>query len=81
VDLVTTYLFVSSTSHLAEANPLMQNLMTLVGVPGALFVNGVLAAITFWFVYRVDKLRLWVIVSIILGLAALWNTLCVLFWM
>lgn len=77
IDLATTYVFVTKFGSMEEWNPIWQVAINEIGLFRALVLNAFVSSLSLWILFKVDKLMPWVILSIILGLTALWNIIYV----
>ena len=74
IDLATTYIFVTKLGPIAEWNPIWAYCIEELGFFWMIVINSSLTTIFLWTLFKVDSKLAWVIVSIQLGLLALWNT-------
>ncbi len=77
IDLATTYIFVTKLGSMEEWNPIWQVAIDEIGLFWALALNAVLTSFSLWILFKVDRLGPWVVLSTILGIVAIVNTIYV----
>jgi len=75
VDLTTTYVFVTKFGSKVEWNPIFKFSLDEIGLCWSLVLSGLWVFLMLLLLFKIDKRRLWVIVSTLLGFVALANTI------